>query len=206
MHALARYVFEPRMGEYEVLLGIVTALVAEHGRIDFVESNGEHWLEVEGRLRNDLGIDGPTRQDVARLRSKLALAEVFEKAGVPCLPGIRCSSSEAIKGFAAEHGLPLVLKPDSGSGALSTFRVATDAELDAALLLPLDCHVVQPFIAPDNSGGPPLAVSADRGSNRRRIRFARRMTMHRHGVEEAHERRIAHIRLDQHARIGFARR
>ena len=146
MHALARYVFEPRMGEYEVLLGIVTALVAEHGRIDFVESNGEHWLEVEGRLRNDLGIDGPTRQDVARLRSKLPMAEVFEKTGVPCLPGIRCSSSEAIKGFAAEHGLPLVLKPDSGSGALSTFRVATDAELDAALLLPLDCHVVQPFI------------------------------------------------------------
>ena len=145
-HALERYVFEPRMGEYQVLLGIVNAMIGEHGRIDFVESNGEHWLAVEGRLRDDLGIEGLTTRDVGRLRSKLAMAEAFEKAGVPSLPGIRCSSSVAIRSFAAKHGLPLVFKPDSGSGATSTFRVSTHAELEAALLLPLDGHVVQPFI------------------------------------------------------------
>src|SRR4051812_4106161 len=70
--ALDAYVFEPRMGEYDVLLAVVRAIVAEHGRIDFVESNGEHWLEVEGRLRDDLGIEGLTAQAVKRLRSKLA--------------------------------------------------------------------------------------------------------------------------------------
>ena len=144
--ALERYVFEPRMGEYQVLLGIVTAMVAEHGPIDFVESNGEHWLEVEGRLRDDLGIPGLTAQDVRRLRSKLAMAEAFEQAGVPFPPGIRCSSPEAVRRFAAKHGLPLVFKPDSGSGATSTFRVSTDAELEAALRLPLDGHLVQPFV------------------------------------------------------------
>jgi len=148
-HALERYVFEPRMGEYEVLLGIVTAMVAEHGPIDFVESNGEHWLEVEARLRDDLGIPGLTAQDVRRLRSKLAMAEAFEQAGVPFPPGIRCSSPEAVRRFAAKHGLPLVFKPDSGSGATATFRVSTEAELDAALLLPLQGHVVQPFIDGD---------------------------------------------------------
>ena len=145
-HALEGYVFEPRMGDYDVLLGIVTSMLAEHGPIDFVESNGEHWLEVEGRLRDDLGIEGLTARDVRRLRSKLAMAEVFEQAGVPSIPGIRCSSSEAVKGFAAKHGLPLVFKPDNGSGATLTFRVSTDAELEAALLLPLDGHVVQPFV------------------------------------------------------------
>lgn len=144
--ALERYVFEPRMGEYDVLLGIVHSLVAEHGRIDFVESNGEHWLEVEGRLRDDLGIDGLTLRDVRRLRSKLAMAEAFEKAGVPSVPGIRCASSELVREFAATHGFPLVFKPDSGSGAASTFRVSTEAELEAALLVDLDGHVVQPFV------------------------------------------------------------
>ena len=144
--AFELYVFEPRMGEYEILLGIVKSLVASHGQIDFVESNGEHWLEVEGRLRDDLGIEGLSAQDVKRLRSKLAMAEVFEEAGVPFPPGIRCVSPEAIRDFAATHGLPLVFKPDSGSGAMSTFRVSTDAELDAALRQPLDGHVVQPFI------------------------------------------------------------
>ena len=144
--AIERYVFEPRMGEYDVLLTIVIALIAEHGAIDFVESNGEHWLEVEGRLRDDLGIEGLTARDVARVRSKLAMAEAFQKAGVPCVPGIRCWSSEAVKSFALKHGFPLVFKPDRGSGATSTFRVSTDAELEAALLLPLDGHIVQPFI------------------------------------------------------------
>lgn len=38
--ALERYVFEPRMAEYDVLLGVVTSMVAEHGHVDFVESNG----------------------------------------------------------------------------------------------------------------------------------------------------------------------
>ena len=145
-HAFERYVFEPRMGDYETLLGVVRSLVARHGRIDCVESNGEHWLEVEGRLRDDLGIEGLTARDVRRLRSKLAMAEAFEQAGVPSPPVIRCSSPEAVKDFATRHGLPLVFKPDSGSGAMSTFRVSTDAELDAALRLPLDGHVVQPFI------------------------------------------------------------
>lgn len=144
--ALERYVFEPRMGEYAVLLGIVKALVATHGPIDFVESNGEHWLEVEGRLRDDLGIAGLSASDVRRLRSKLAMAEVFQRAGVPHPPGIRCDSPEAVKAFAASHGFPLVFKPDSGSGAMATFRVSNDAELQAALRQPLDGHVVQPFV------------------------------------------------------------
>ncbi|MDB5885611.1 MAG: Carboxylate--amine ligase [Polaromonas sp.] len=147
--ALEHYVFEPRMGEYDVLLGVVTSMIAEYGPIDFVESNGEHWLEVEGRLRDDLGIEGLTARGVARLRSKLAMAEVFQKAGVPCVPGIRCSSPQTVRSFAAMHGLPLVFKPDSGSGAMSTFRVSTGAELEAALGQPLEGHVVQPFIEGD---------------------------------------------------------
>lgn len=144
--ALEQYVFEPRMGDYDVLLGIVTSMITEHGPIDFVESNGEHWLEVEGRLRDDLGIQGLKAQDVRRLRSKLAMADVFAGVGVPFPPGIRCSSPQAVRDFAAKHGLPLVFKPDNGSGATSTFRVSTHAELEAALLQRLDAHLVQPFV------------------------------------------------------------
>ena len=144
--AFEGYVFEPRMGEYELLLGIVRSMVVEYGQIDFVESNGEHWLEVEGRLRDDLGFEGLSARDVGRLRSKLAMAETFGKAGVPFPPGIRCVSPEAVRDFAAVHGFPLVFKPDSGSGAMSTFRVSTSAELDAALEQPLDGHIVQPFV------------------------------------------------------------
>lgn len=144
--ALDQYVFAPRMDDYERLLDIVRSMVVEHGRIDFIESNGEHWLEVEGRLRDDLGIGGLSARDVKRLRSKSAMAEVFQEAGVSFPPGIGCTSVDAVRDFAATHGLPLVFKPDSGSGAMSTFRVSTDVELDAALSQPLDGYLVQPFI------------------------------------------------------------
>ncbi|WP_425258885.1 ATP-grasp domain-containing protein [Rubrivivax sp. RP6-9] len=146
LRALDQYVFEPCMGDYDVLLGIVTSMIARHGPIDVVESNGEHWLEVEGRLRDDLGIVGPKAQDVRRLRSKLAMAEAFDAAGVPSPPGIRCASPEAVRAFAAKYGLPLVFKPDSGSGAMSTFRVSTPTQLEAALAQRLEDHVVQPFV------------------------------------------------------------
>jgi hypothetical protein len=65
---------------------------------------------------------------------------------VPFPSGIRCSSSQAVRDFAAQHGFPLVFKPDSGSGATSTFRVSTQAELEAALQQPLHGHLVQPFV------------------------------------------------------------
>jgi hypothetical protein len=146
LQAVERYVFEPHMGEYETLLGIVKTIVAKTGPIDFVESNGEHWLEVEGRLRDDLGIDGLSASDIRRLRSKLAMAATFEQANIPFPPGIRCTSADVVRGFAATHGFPLVFKPDSGSGSMSTFRVSTEAELNAALRLPFDGHIVQPFI------------------------------------------------------------
>ncbi len=146
LQAFESYVFEPRMGEYEILLALVKSMVAAHGPIDFVESNGEHWLEVEGRLRDDLGIAGLSAQDVRRLRSKLAMADAFDAANVPHPAGILCVSPEFVRAFAVTHGFPLVFKPDSGSGATSTFRVSTEAELDEALLLRLDGHIVQPFI------------------------------------------------------------
>ena len=145
-HLFEKYVHEPHMGDYAILSRVVLGLVAECGPIDHVESNGEHWLEIEARLRSDLGIAGLQPQDVQRLRSKLAMAEVFQKAGVPGVPGIRCSSPQVVRDFAAQHGFPLVFKPDSGSGALATFRVSTSEELVAALLQPLSGHVVQPFI------------------------------------------------------------
>lgn len=60
--AFERYVFVPRMGEYELLLGIVKRMIVEHGRIDFVESNGEPWLEVRAAIAT------PSASKVSRRR------------------------------------------------------------------------------------------------------------------------------------------
>ena len=145
--ALDRYVFEPRMGEYDVLLGVVESLVAEHGPIDFVESNGEHWLEVEGRLRDDLGIEGLTARDVARLRSKLAMAEVFEEAGVPS------SAGHPLRVAGSRQGLRREARPCRSSSSRTAVRgpcrpsgCRRTPSSRPRSCSPLDGHVVQPFV------------------------------------------------------------
>ena len=50
--ALAEYVYEPDMyRRYETLKHAAEGLTKRHGKIDRVDSQNEHWLEHEARLR-----------------------------------------------------------------------------------------------------------------------------------------------------------
>lgn len=147
--ALTEYVFAPAMGEYAVLREAVAALVRRHGPIDRLDSNGEHWLEAEGRLRDDFGVFGLSGADVRRHRSKLAMGERFAAAGIATPPIVRNDSEHVVRRFAERHGFPLVFKPDAGSGAADTFAVHGEQELARVLATPRPELVVQPFIAGD---------------------------------------------------------
>ncbi len=147
--ALTAYVFEPEMGSYDVLRRAVEALVVQYGRIDQLDSNSEHWLAFEGRLRDDFGVPGAGVAELDALRSKRAMAETFAAAHIAHPPGILAASAPAVRDFARAHGFPLVFKPDVGSGAQDTFPVADDAELAVALATPRPGHIVQPFITGD---------------------------------------------------------
>jgi hypothetical protein len=147
--ALAEYVFSPAMGDYAELKAAVRGLVERHGAIDRLDSNGEHWLEAEGRLRDDFGVPGLGHADVLRLRSKLAMAEQFQAAGIAVPPTIRCESLDAVTSFAERHGFPLVIKPDAGSGAVDTFTVHDEVELRLAFASLADGRILQPFVHGD---------------------------------------------------------
>jgi hypothetical protein len=145
-HALADYKFEPRMGEYAVLRATVSGLLERHGAIDRVDSNGEHWLVAEARLRDDFDIPGLRSQQLVQQTSKLAMAELFARASVPYPPTVSAVDGSHVRRLAKEHGFPLVFKPDHGSGAVDTFSVSGEGELDAALEREPWSKVVQPFI------------------------------------------------------------
>ena len=147
--ALDEYVFEPRMGEDDRLHDAVAGLVARHGAIDRLDSNGEHWLEAEGRLRDSFDVTGLRVADLARLRSKRAMAEVFTAAGLTAIAAVEASQPGVVRAFAQAHGFPLVIKPDQGSGAVDTFPVTSSSELDQALSRPLAGYLVQPFVTGD---------------------------------------------------------
>ncbi len=147
--ALSRYVYEPRMADYDVLRGVVTELMREHGPIHRVDSNGEHWLEAEARLRDDFDIPGLRPEQLRAQRSKLDMARTFLDARIDYPATAACSDPEAVRALAREHGYPLVLKPESGSGAADTFMVHDAEELRVALERPLPHHLAQPFIQGD---------------------------------------------------------
>jgi len=148
---LGEYVYEPAMAHYPALRAATAGLIARHGRLDRIESNNEHWLQAEGKLRDDFAVSGLSESQTRALRSKSMMASVFAKAAIIYPPTMRgtASASAQAREEAARLGLPLVIKPDSGSGAVDTFVVSTESELDAALRRDLSGHVLQPFVSGD---------------------------------------------------------
>ncbi len=145
--ALAEYVCEPDMyRRYEALKHAVEGLTKRHGRIDRVDSQNEHWLEHEARLRDDFDIYGQRMSDLARNRRKLGMKDVFREAGVPVAPAELVTSHEQAKAFANHWSFPLILKPDVGVGASGARRVNSMPELEKALdPLPVNT-VIEKFV------------------------------------------------------------
>ncbi|HEX8434512.1 carboxylate--amine ligase [Archangium sp.] len=144
--SLSEYFFTPNLNDYDALLRAMGYFTWRHGRIDRIDSLNETWLEVESRLREDFHVPGLLPADIARLRTKLGMHDVFKKAGVAHPDGIPVKDAAGVKAFARSVGYPLVLKPDVGVGAAHTFKVTTDAEVDAALKAPLPGYMAQAFV------------------------------------------------------------
>jgi hypothetical protein len=145
--ALGEYVHVPNLEhDDDGALRGVAHLISKHGRLARVESHNEHWLALEGRLREDFNIPGPRSETLARWRAKSCMAELFAQAGVPHLDGHVYATPEAARAFVRAHGLPVIFKPDTGVGAQRTFKVSTEAELDVVLRERLDGYLMQPFI------------------------------------------------------------
>lgn len=144
---LARYLYEPRMGEHPELLRAARTLSEEYGPFERIEHDGEHWLEAAARLRDELGVPGLSAAELAPQRSKLGMAGIFGRAGIPYPPSVSAKDPTAVRRLGERYGYPLVFKPDVGSGALSTFTVGSEGELSVALSSEPESHLVQPFIS-----------------------------------------------------------
>ena len=69
------------------------------------------------------------------------MAQVFRAAHIPH-PLTRSGRDAAtVKAFAQRAGYPVVIKPDVGVGAVRTFKLSSDAEVDEAFRQPVpDCR------------------------------------------------------------------
>ena len=109
-------------------------LAFKRGKIDWLESNNEYWLERDAQLRADFHITtGFQPEDMPRVKYKSRMKEYYAKAGIPAAQWHLVDGKAGCMAFIERVGWPVVAKPDNGVGASDTHRLTCEAELDAFL-------------------------------------------------------------------------
>ena len=115
---------------YDEVYRAVAFLTFKHGRIDWLESNNEYWLEQDAKLRTDFNItSGFQVGDLHRIKYKSGMKEYYEKAGIIVARYHLVEDIEGCRAFIAKVGYPVVVKPDNGVGAAHTYKLKSDEEL-----------------------------------------------------------------------------
>ncbi|WP_274626476.1 ATP-grasp domain-containing protein [Arvimicrobium flavum] len=118
------------MEEYEQTFRAIGHFIHKWGRIDRFESLNEHWLELEAGIRTDFNIFGTKLDYVQNLKRKSRMRAFFRKSGVDIIPQRKCSDRAGALTFIRRVGYPVVVKPDSGSGASMTYKISNQRELN----------------------------------------------------------------------------
>lgn len=127
---LTEYYKVDNMENYEELYRCLGFFVHKHGRIQFIESFNEHWLETEAKLREDFNIkEGYNCNQMAIYKRKSGMKKVYQAAGLKCAPGMLPKTLDEALTFANKVGYPLIMKPDIGVGAAGATKIRNDEEL-----------------------------------------------------------------------------
>ena len=120
---------------YDEVYRAVAFFTFKYGRIDWLESNNEYWLERDAALRTDFHItSGFQTDDMPRIKYKSKMKEYYQKAGIATARYHMVDDFEGCKKFIDEVGYPVVVKPDNGVGASDTHRLSSEDELKKFLI------------------------------------------------------------------------
>jgi hypothetical protein len=132
--SLTEYYKVSSLEDYDQVYRAVAFFAFKYGRIDFLESNNEYWLEQDAHLRTDFNIPGGFRvEDVPRIKYKSGMKEYYRKAGIPTARFHMVGDAEGCRAFINEVGWPVSVKPDNGVGSAATYKLNNDEELSAFL-------------------------------------------------------------------------
>ncbi len=115
---------------YDEVFKAVAFFAYKYGKIDWLESNNEYWLERDAKLRTEFHITTGFRvEDIERIKLKSGMKAYYAKAGLPTARYHIVDNYENTVKFANKVGYPVIVKPDNGVGASHTYRLKSDAEL-----------------------------------------------------------------------------
>ena len=128
--SLNEYYKVSSLENYDEVYRAVAYFIFKHGRIDWLESNNEYWLERDAHLRTEFHItSGFQDEDIPRIKYKSKMKAYYEKAGIPVARYLLPEGLEDSREFIAKVGYPVVVKPDNGVGAANTYKLKCDEDL-----------------------------------------------------------------------------
>ena len=148
--SLTEYYRVESLENYDEVYRAVAYFAFHYGRIDWIESNNEYWLEQDARLRTDFNVTTGIRNDQIRsIKKKSEMKRFYAKGGIPTARQARASEGiDALRDFTHLVGYPVIAKPDVGVGASRTYKIEDDSQLQAFFETANDYqnYVVEEFI------------------------------------------------------------
>lgn len=129
--SLYEYYFVSSLENYDEVYRAMAFFAYKYGRIDWLESNNEYWLERDARLRSDFNIvSGFKSGDMEKVKYKSKMKPYYAAAGIKTAAYCLADSIETCKKFIATYGYPVIVKPDNGVGANDTHKIKDEEGLE----------------------------------------------------------------------------
>ncbi|MGD9289362.1 MAG: ATP-grasp domain-containing protein [Desulfobacterales bacterium] len=145
--AMTDYYQVDDMHDYDALVRACGFFTHRYGKIDRLDSLNEYWLGTEARLRDDFNISGVRGDEIDFIRRKSRMKAKFGEASVPVARGQVVETIDDARCLIRETGYPVIAKPDDGVGAIATYRLENNNDLENFFKnKPHDDFIMEEFI------------------------------------------------------------
>ena len=128
--SVEEYYWVTNLQNYDEVYRAVAFFTFRYGKIEFIESNNEFWLERDAMLRTEFNIKtGFLQRDIKRIKFKSQMKRYYKKAEVPVAQYHLVKGLKGCLSFIEKVGYPVIVKPDNGVGANDTHRINNETAL-----------------------------------------------------------------------------
>ncbi|MDE6598416.1 MAG: carbamoylphosphate synthase large subunit [Clostridia bacterium] len=134
-NSLKEYYWVSSLENYDEVYRAVAFYIFIYGKVDYIESNNEYWLERDALLRTAFNVKtGFLQKDIKKIKLKSQMKKYYTKAGVKVAKHCLVKTVKNCLKFTAEVGYPVIVKPDNGVGANNTYKLNNDKEVEEFVL------------------------------------------------------------------------
>ena len=130
-NSLTEYYKVNSLKNYYEVSGACKFFNERYGKIDWIESENEYWLETEAKLRSEFNVNTGTKyENLYPMKYKSQMKDVYKSCGIPVARYILVDDYEETVRFANLIGYPVIVKPDNGVGASHTYKLNDLSQLN----------------------------------------------------------------------------